>query len=62
MISSFKNQGTENIFDGKNTNVARKICPQKLWKIAARKLGGCPRIVMTECAVAFPSYDAESNQ
>jgi len=34
MISSFKNQGTEPIFDGKNTNVARKICPQKLWKIA----------------------------
>ena len=38
MISSFKNQGTEDIFNGKNTRVARKICPQKLWKVSARKL------------------------
>ena len=38
MIRSFKNQGTEDIFDGKNSKVARKICPQSLWKIASRKL------------------------
>ena len=38
MISSFKNQGTEDIFNGKNTKVARKTCPQKLWKVSARKL------------------------
>jgi proteic killer suppression protein len=38
MIQSFKNQGTEDIFDGKNSKIARKICPQNLWKIAARKL------------------------
>lgn len=38
MIHSFKNQGTEDIFDGKNSKIARKICPKNLWKIAARKL------------------------
>ena len=38
MIRSFKNQGTEDIFNGKNTKEARKICPQSLWKIASRKL------------------------
>jgi proteic killer suppression protein len=38
MIQSFKNQGTEDVFDGKNSKMARKNCPQDLWKIAARKL------------------------
>ncbi len=38
MIKQFKNKGTEDIFIGKNTKDARKICPQSLWKIASRKL------------------------
>jgi toxin HigB-1 len=38
MIRSFKNDGTENIFDGFNTKNARMLCPLFLWKIAARKL------------------------
>lgn len=38
MIQSFKNQGTRDIFNGKPTKAARKLCPQSLWKIAARKL------------------------
>ena len=38
MIRSFKNQGTEDIFDGKNSKAARKLCPRDLWRIAARKL------------------------
>ncbi|MEA1867330.1 MAG: type II toxin-antitoxin system RelE/ParE family toxin [Thermodesulfobacteriota bacterium] len=38
MIQSFRNKGTEDIFNGKNTKNARKICPRSLWKIASRKL------------------------
>ena len=38
VIQSFRNQGTEEIFNGDNTKAARKICPSVLWKIAARKL------------------------
>jgi len=38
MIVSFKNKGTEDIFNGKNTKAARKTCPESLWKIAVRKL------------------------
>ncbi|MGC9964574.1 MAG: type II toxin-antitoxin system RelE/ParE family toxin [Syntrophobacteraceae bacterium] len=38
MIASFKDEGTEDIFNGKNTKAARKTCPESLWKIAARKL------------------------
>ena len=38
MIQSFKDIGTEDIFNGKNSKDARKICPTSLWKIATRKL------------------------
>jgi proteic killer suppression protein len=38
MIQSFKNEAAEAIFNGKSTKAARKICPEHLWKIAARKL------------------------
>jgi proteic killer suppression protein len=38
MIKSFGNKGTEDIFNGKNTKEARKICPRSLWKIVTRKL------------------------
>jgi proteic killer suppression protein len=38
MIVAFKNKGTEDIFNGKNTKAARKTCQESLWKIAARKL------------------------
>ena len=37
MIQSFKNTGTEDVFNGENTKAARKICPSSVWKIAARK-------------------------
>ena len=37
MIQSFKNQATEDIFNGKDSIQARKVCPQILWKVAARK-------------------------
>ena len=38
MIRSFRNQGTEDIFNGQNSKAARRLCPQNVWSIAARKL------------------------
>lgn len=38
MIVSFKDDGAEDVFNGKNTKTARRCCPESLWKIAARKL------------------------
>jgi proteic killer suppression protein len=38
MIRSFKNQATEDIFNGVNSKMARNQCPQKLWQVAFRKL------------------------
>jgi proteic killer suppression protein len=38
MIQSFKAAGVEDIFNGKNTTAARRICPDSIWKIVVRKL------------------------
>ena len=38
MIQSFKHEAAEAVFNGKSTKTARKICPERLWKIAGRKL------------------------
>jgi plasmid maintenance system killer protein len=38
MIESFKNSGTEDIFDGVNSKAARKLCPESIWRVAVRKL------------------------
>jgi proteic killer suppression protein len=38
MIHNFKDQATEDIFNGKNSAAARRACARILWRIAARKL------------------------
>ena len=38
MIRSFRNRGTEDVFDGVDTKAARRTCPTELWKRAQRRL------------------------
>ena len=38
MIRSFKNQGTQDVFNGANTREARRACPQSSWRVAGREL------------------------
>lgn len=38
MIVSFKNKGVEDVFNGKNTKEASKICPPSINRVAIRKL------------------------
>ena len=38
MIESFADKGTEDIFNGVNSNDARRSLPREMWKIAFRKL------------------------
>ena len=38
MVRSFRDAGTEDIFNGADTKRARKTCPPVLWKVARRKL------------------------
>lgn len=45
MILSFKDVGTEDIFNGENTKSARKTCPQTLYSVAFRKLDQIDSVV-----------------
>ncbi len=38
MIASFRDQGTEDIFDGRSSRAARTCCPESIWPVARRKL------------------------
>ena len=44
MIRSFRNRGTEDVFDGGDTPGARKVCPRVLWPVAWRKLDQLNRV------------------
>lgn len=48
MIVSFKNQATEDIFNGVNSRDARKSCPVTLWKVAVRKLDQLDSVLMLD--------------
>lgn len=38
MIVSFKDEGTEDVFDGRDSKRARKTCSQSIWRVTRRKL------------------------
>ena len=60
MIVSFKNQATEDIFNGKNTKNTRKLCPQSLWRVSARKLDQLDSVVKLEELKVPPGNRLES--
>lgn len=48
MIQNFLNNGTEDIFNGKNTKNARKILPSPMRKVATRKLDQLDSVITLE--------------
>ncbi|MFH1446609.1 MAG: type II toxin-antitoxin system RelE/ParE family toxin [Chloroflexota bacterium] len=60
MILSFKDAGTEDVFNGRNTKAARKTCPTSLWRIAARKLDLLDSITVLLEANTPPGNQLES--
>ncbi|MCW5199776.1 type II toxin-antitoxin system RelE/ParE family toxin [Desulfobulbus sp. F1] len=44
MIQSFKDTGTEDIFDGSASRAASKCCPKSIWPVARRKLDQLNRV------------------
>lgn len=44
VIASFRERGTEDVFDGRASRAARKACPQVLWRVARRKLDQLNRV------------------
>ncbi len=60
MIVSFKNRATEDIFNGKNTKDARKLCSRSLWRVASRKLDQLDSVVTLEELKVPPGNRLES--
>ncbi|HKT61924.1 MAG TPA: type II toxin-antitoxin system RelE/ParE family toxin [Gemmatimonadales bacterium] len=48
MIRSFRNQQSEDVFNGVQNKKAAKVLPLKLWRVAARKLDQINRVTMLE--------------
>jgi proteic killer suppression protein len=48
MIQSFINRETEDIFYGRRTKSALKICPLQIWNVAFRKLDQLDSVVMLD--------------
>lgn len=38
MIRSFHDRGTEDIFNRRSSREARRVCPERMWPVARRKL------------------------
>ena len=60
MILSFKDGGTEDIFNGKRTKKARKSCPEKLWKLTRRRLELLDSIVKSQELLIPPGNRLEA--
>jgi proteic killer suppression protein len=39
VIRSFRDQATEDVFNGESSKAARRACPADVWNVARRKLG-----------------------
>jgi proteic killer suppression protein len=48
VIKSFRDSGTEDIFDRKNTREARQTCPAQIWRVAQRKLDQLNGVVLLD--------------
>jgi len=44
VLRSFRDRGTEDIFDGADTAAARRTCPRDVWPVARRKLDQMNRV------------------
>lgn len=60
MIRSFKDIGTEDVFNGKNTSAARRACPQHLWRVATRKLDQLDSVTSLEELAVPPGNRLEA--
>jgi toxin HigB-1 len=60
MILSFKDTGTEDIYDGLNSKAARKTCPRSLWSVAIRKLDHLNAVIQLRELASLPGNRLEA--
>ena len=59
MIRSFRDRGTEDVFDGDETRAARRACPSALWSTARRKLDQLNRVANVQELMVPPGNRLE---
>ncbi len=59
MIQSFRGAGTEDVFNGRDTAAARRICPPAIRSVATRKLDQLDSAVRLEDLQAPPGNRLE---
>ena len=60
MIVSFRDPGTEDIFEGRDSKAARKVCPRDLWAVARRKMDQLDSVIALEELRIPPGNQLES--
>ena len=59
MIRSFRDRGTEDVFDGADSAAARKQCPKDLWPIARRRMDQINRVTNLQDLMVPPGNRLE---
>ena len=59
MIVSFQGDGTEDVFNGRDTRRARRTCPASIWSVARRKLDLLDAAAVLEDLAAPPGNRLE---
>lgn len=62
MIASFRDRGTEDVFDGRRSRAARKTCPETIWPVARRKLDQLNRVTRLADLALPPGNRLESHK
>lgn len=60
MIQSFRDDAVADVFYGRNTRSARRVLPQLLWRVAARKLDQLDSAVTLKELYVPPANQLES--
>ena len=60
MIRSFAARGTEDVFNGVDSRVARMTCPNTLWRVARRKLDQLDATVTLDALRVPPGNQLEA--
>jgi proteic killer suppression protein len=60
VIVSFAKAGTDDVFHGRTTKAARRVCPSRLWAVARRKLDQLNAVVSLTSLRVPPGNRLES--
>jgi toxin HigB-1 len=60
VIRSFADRGTEDVFNGVDSRIARRTCPNSLWPVARRKLDQLDATVSLDALRVPPGNQLES--